>query len=90
VAGVYENAKISGQSVLIGGDWTINPISILGSVHHIAQCDTDKIRIGCKILTFDEWLQYYQQIGRKNLYTDMQIKEYKIIIDAIININKIS
>ena len=83
-------AQVGGKTELIGGHWSENPISIIGSLHHICQCDTNKIRIGCITLTFDEWLEEFEEIGYDNDYTDKQIKEYKIFIDAIINANLVS
>ena len=85
---VCGRTHVCGTSFLSGGHWPKNPISILGSKHHICQCNTNKIKIGCIIKTFDEWLERFEEIGKENGYTKTEIIEYKIIIDAIININK--
>jgi len=85
---VYGKAKVSCDAALIGGRWTENPITIIGSLHNVCQCDTNKIKIGCHVLTFDEWLEEYERIGKLNKYTDKQIKEYKMFIKLIIKLNK--
>jgi len=87
-AQVYSQAMVGGKTALIGGNWSENPISIIGSNDFICQCDTDKIRIGCITLTFDEWLEEYESIGKEHGYPDKQIKEYKMIIKLIIKLNK--
>jgi hypothetical protein len=41
----------------------------------------DKIQIDCEDHTVIEWQQEYEAIGKKNGYTDDEIKEYKSYID---------
>jgi len=86
---VYGEAEVSANLALIGGTWTETPISIIGLKDNICQCDTNKIKIGSNIKTFNQWIENFEQIGKEYGYTDKQIKEYKIYIDAIINANKI-
>ena len=88
-AQVSGKAEISGKAALIGGNWTQTPINIIGLKHNICQCDTNSIKIGCTILTFNEWLEEFEEIGYDNECTDNEIKEYKFFIDAIINVNSI-
>jgi len=88
-AWVCGKAHVYGKAALIGGNWTKTPIAVFASKAEVYHCDTNQIRIGCRVLTFNQWLKRYKEIGKENGYTDEQIKEYKLIIDFIINVNKI-
>jgi len=83
------NVKVFDRTILTGGLWSKNPVFFTGSRDSVSNCDTNQIRIGCYVLTFDEWLEHYEKIGHQNYYTDEQIIEYKLIIDFIININNL-
>ena len=44
--------------------------------HFAYFCGSDEIVIGCKRNSISEWLEQYEDIGRKNGYSDEQIKRY--------------
>jgi len=87
-AKLYGNTKLYAHSVLTGGNWSKTPIAIIGSRDYVCQCNIYEIKIGCHVLTFDEWLEQYEEIGKEQYYNNEEIKEYKSIIDFIINTNK--
>jgi hypothetical protein len=41
------------------------------------------VQIGCHRKHIDEWLKHYKAIGRAEKYTDAQIAEYGILLQAV-------
>ncbi len=60
-------------------------ISISGSRHFVSFCKPQHIKIGCHEFSIGYWLENYEEIGRKNKYTEEEIKEYKTYIDLLIS-----
>ena len=84
-ASIGEFARI-GAEARIGAraDFTkIHSIYIIGSKHIVNYYGNGKIAIGCHVLTFPEWAERYEDIGKDNNYSEAQIKEYKQYIDLI-------
>lgn len=59
-------------------DWSL--LYIQGSRHSM-NMSGDKLRIGCQVMTFDEWREEGPWIARKNDYTDAEQAEYTAYID---------
>ena len=91
--GVIRGGEIRG-GVIYGGeiydgeiyDGVIHKfISISGSRHFVSFCKPQHIKIGCHEFSIGYWLENYEEIGRKNKYTEEEIKEYKTYIDLLIS-----
>ena len=83
-AKVYGNARVSGDAWVSGGAWRKTPLMIYGTRDVVCHSALHEITIGCISKTFDEWLEKYIEIGKKNEYSKDEIKEYKKYIDLII------
>jgi hypothetical protein len=64
-----------------GGDWKISPLQIQGSEYFVNVSSYTTLQIGCLNLTFDEWKSQFETIGKKQGYSDKQIKEYGLHIE---------
>ena len=84
-AQIFGNARIFGNVQVSGGKWIKAPLMIYGSQHVICHSSPRKITIGCISKTFDKWLKDYIEVGKKNGYSESEIKEYKRYIDFIIS-----
>jgi len=58
------------------------PLQIQGSRHFVNIPDGQNIKIGCIKKSPAWWEENYAQAGRKERYTNQQIKEYKMYIDV--------
>lgn len=81
-AWVYGNAWVSGNAQVSGDAWEISPLQIQGSKHFLTTSSHTTISIGCEKYFVQEWLQRYEEIGKKNSYTDEQIQEYLLLIQT--------
>jgi len=63
-------------------------IYIKGSVHFVSWWQKNIIKIGCYSLEINEWLEKFEAIGKKENYSESQIKEYKLYIDLISEMQK--
>jgi carbonic anhydrase/acetyltransferase-like protein (isoleucine patch superfamily) len=88
-ARVYNDARIYGDSQIFGS-FNFTPFQLQGSKHYINQCDTNKIRIGCITKKIDEWVNKCEEIGLSQGYSQKEIKEYKIYIDAIKRLSELN
>ena len=79
-ARVYGNAEVYGNARVSGGQWDTSPLQIQGSKHYFNVCDVGKIRIGCILKSIDEWERDFEQVGKKQGYTEEQIREYGLYI----------
>ncbi len=70
------------------GDYA-NPIiiNINGSKHFVRYWGEDRIDIGCEKHPIKDWIEIYEKLGKKENYTESEIKEYKGYIDFIANIH---
>jgi hypothetical protein len=82
-----EGANLEGANLRVAKGIKLPIINITGSMHSVFYMD-DKIKIGCEEHSIDYWLENYESIGEDHEYTDEQIKEYKVYIDAIAIIKK--
>ena len=57
-------------------------INLYGSKHSLFYID-NIIKIGCEKYTIKEWLDSYEEIGKKNDYTELEINEYYKYIKMI-------
>lgn len=58
------------------------------SMHAISYWGENKIQIGCKVYSIEEWQNNFLKIGKAENYSDSQIKEYKSYIDIIAELHK--
>ena len=93
-AWVYGNARVSGDAQVCGsarvfGDaWVETPLFIQGTKHGVSNSSYGKLSIGCVTLTFAEWKKQYRALGKREGYTEKQIKEYGAIIALATKIGK--
>ena len=87
-AWVSGDARVYGDARVFGGAWKTSPLYAQGSKHCASNASYGSIAIGCEIHTFAVWLTNYEAIGRKNGYTEDQIKEYKAIIDLFVKVGR--
>ena len=76
-ARVYGDAQVFGTARVYGDSWSTSPLYIQGTKHSITNCAYGKLAIGCEVHTFEEWKSMYKEIGKKNGYTEEEIKEYE-------------
>ena len=82
---VLNGSSVDGSSVLNGSrvdgsSWIKSPLRIYGTRHIVGHYSIGHLAIGCVIHTFSEWESDYEQIGRENGYTDLEISEYALHI----------
>ena len=88
-AQVYGNAQVSGDAQVYGDAWEQSPIQIKGTKHFVNECKKGYLKIGCTEHTFKYWKDNFEAIGKKENYSDKQIKEYGLYIDLAINLSKL-
>jgi len=54
----------------------VAPLQIFGSRHPITQTWDGEIAVGCEVHSVKQWLDHYEEIGKRNSYTPQQIEEY--------------
>ena len=87
-AQVYGKAVVSGDAWVFGDAWMETPLFIQGTKHGVSNSSYGKLSIGCVTLTFAEWKKQYRVIGKREGYTEKQIKEYGAIIALATKIGK--
>jgi hypothetical protein len=87
-ARVYGDAQVSGNARVSGDAWVETPLFIQGTKHGVSNSSYGKLSIGCVTLTFAEWKKQYRALGKREGYTEKQIKEYGAIIALATKIGK--
>ena len=87
-AWVFGDAQVFGKAVVFSDAWMETPLFIQGTKHGVSNSSYGKLSIGCVTLTFAEWKKHYRAIGRREGYTEKQIKEYGAIIALATKIGK--
>ena len=87
-AQVFGNAQVFGKAVVFSDAWMETPLFIQGTKHGVSNSSYGKLSIGCVTLTFAEWKKQYRAIGKREGYTEKQIKEYGAIIALATKIGK--
>ena len=87
-AWVFGNAQVFGKAVVFSDAWVETPLFIQGTKHGVSNSSYGKLSIGCVTLTFAEWKKQYRVIGKREGYTEKQIKEYGAIIALATKIGK--
>jgi len=85
-AKVRKDAKISGNASIHGrskvsGTFNTTPLQIQGTRHFFNVSEKNQICIGCNKFSIDDWLKNYKTLGMSALYSNSEIKEYKLYID---------
>jgi hypothetical protein len=65
------------------------PIQIGGHKHWLCTTNDGKLKIGCEVHTFDEWIQIADELGGKNHYSPLDIEIYKLNIEHVARIAKL-
>jgi len=87
-AWVFGDAQVFGKAVVFSDAWMETPLFIQGTKHGVSNSSYGKLSIGCVTLTFAEWKKHYRVIGKREGYTEKQIKEYGAIIALATKIGK--
>jgi hypothetical protein len=87
-AWVHGNAQVCGSARVFGDAWVETPLFIQGTKHGVSNSSYGKLSIGCVTLTFAEWKKQYRALGKREGYTEKQIKEYGAIIALATKIGK--
>ena len=87
-AWVFGDAQVFGKAVVFSDAWVETPLFIQGTRHGVSNSSYGKLSIGCVTLTFAEWKKQYRAIGKREGYTEKQIKEYGAIIALATKIGK--
>ena len=75
-AQVSGNAWVYGDAQVYGNAWEGSPLFILGSRHSLTNAKHGHIQIGCHCKPIKWWLENFEDIGKKEAYTDSEIEEY--------------
>ena len=87
-AKIEDRTKI-GDCAKIGDCVTIKrALYINGSRHHVKYWGENKINIGCKKYSIDEWKSHFKSIGESEGYTPEEIEEYREYIEFIAKLHK--
>ena len=87
-AWVFGNAQVYGKAVVFSDAWVETPLFIQGTRHGVNNSSYGKLSIGCVTLTFAKWKKQYRALGKREGYTEKQIKEYGAIIALATKIGK--
>ena len=79
-ARVYGDAWVYGNARVYGDAWEKSPLQIQGTKHFVNFCAKGKLKIGCYELDLDVWIKEFEYIGKKNGYSESEIKEYSLYI----------
>lgn len=86
---IIENWAKIGDGAKIGYDAKIErTLYITGSRHVVIYWGENKINIGCKKYSIDEWKKHFKSIGESEGYTPEEIEEYREYIEFIAKIHK--
>ncbi len=83
-AQIGDGAKI-GDGAQIGDGANPQCLFLTGSNHSVYYWGENKIQIGCKQHSIEEWEAQYKMIGKSQSYSESQISEYSIYISMIKN-----
>ena len=86
---VYGNAWVSGNARVYGNAWETSPLQIQGSKHFITECKKGHLKIGCIELSFEQWKEKFEEVGKDQGYNDKQIQEYGLYIDLAIKLSQL-
>ena len=73
---IGDDAVIGSGAVIGDGAVIVRSIFITGTRHLVNWYSTEILHIGCHKKEIDWWLENYETIGKKEGYTEDQIKEY--------------
>jgi len=77
-ARVFGNAQVSGDAWVFGNAWEVSPLFIQGHKHSLSLCAHNKIAVGCKVHTLDEWPEMPEEIGKQHGYSHLDIEVYRL------------
>ena len=87
-ASIGDDASIGYGASIGDGVKLIKCIYIVGSKHSLTYTGKRTLSIGCHNYPIDRWLESFEIIGKKEGYSNDQIKEYGEYIKAIDQLTK--
>jgi hypothetical protein len=87
-AWVYGDAQVSGNARVSGDAWDKSPLFIIGTRHALTNCEHGHIQIGCHCMTFKDWQEKGEEIGKREGYTPEEIEEYRLYVELFTKIGK--
>lgn len=75
-ARIYGDARVYGDAHIYGDAWDRSPLFIVGSRHSLTNCKKGYIQIGCHCKTIEWWYKNYKAVGKKEGYSEIEMKEY--------------
>ena len=80
-ARVAGSAQVSGNALVAGSAWVKSPLYIQGSRHELTHTKAGWLKIGCQIMSIEDWQKKYKAIGRAEKYSKDEIAEYGAYIE---------
>ena len=65
------------------------PLQIGGHKHWLITTPQGNLQIGCHSHTFDYWIEYAEDIGKSEGYSDLDVEIYKLHIEHIAKISRL-
>ena len=87
-AWVYGDAWVFGDARVSGDAWKTTPLLVQGTKHTATNCKHGFIAIGCQVHTFAHWQTHVESIARAHGYTEVEVAEYRSIVDFIVKVGK--
>ena len=82
-AQVCGDSTVYGYACLITGKITSNCIWFYLGRHALTLQGDGSVKIGCKCMSIDEWIERYKEIGKSEGYSKEEIKIYGYILKKI-------
>jgi hypothetical protein len=65
------------------------PIQIGGHLHWLCTTHDGNLQIGCHVYSFEDWQEHANSIGKKEGYSKLDIKIYKLHIEHILKVSRL-
>ena len=81
-------AQVFGNAQVYGDAWKTTPLLVQGTKHTATNCKHGFIAIGCQVHTFAHWQTHVESIARAHGYTEVEVAEYRSIVDFMVKVGK--
>ena len=85
-ARVYGDAQVYGNARVSGDAWDKSPAYINATKFSITMCKKGYLQIGCQCHSIKKWLSHGEKIGKRYGFSDEEIAEYRVWVEAIAKI----
>jgi len=82
------NAKVHSDAVVYEGSWGGSPLYIQGSSYSFCIPAPGWIKIGCRVLSVEDWLEKGEEIARDYRLSAEKIEEYRKYVNLYIELSK--